>query len=96
MKPSAFGEMNNILSAPSNMKKADCAELPVFSNGNVIISCWESSFWDRIRFLFFGEMWLVVRAAKTQYPCYLTTLYPFEGKRKIGFAGNKIGASIRP
>ena len=86
MKPSAFGEVTKVLDCPADMKKEDCAQLPVFSDGEQVISCWVGSFLDRLRFLVYGEMWLNVRSGRTQPPCYLTTEYPFSLPRRIGIS----------
>jgi hypothetical protein len=88
MKPSAFGEVNRVLEAPEDMSKKDCEPLPVFANGSIVVSCWTGSFFDRLRFLFYNEIWLVVRGANTQPPLYLTTDYPFMQPRRIGIAGS--------
>lgn len=78
MRPELFPEHTDILKKPDSMTEEECADLPVYHNGEVIISCWCATFWERVRFLFTGVMWLWVYSPTTQPPVYLGVDRPFE------------------
>ena len=71
MKPTVFKEQNNIYTG------VNCGELPVLKLDDQIISKWELSFFERIKLLFTGAVWLGV-AGKQQPPVYITAKKPFE------------------
>jgi hypothetical protein len=71
MKPIPFKEMNKILTTPLGKPEPDCGDLPTYIGGGQIISCWRLDFWDRIRALIFGRIWLGVMGKKTQAPARL-------------------------
>jgi hypothetical protein len=41
MKPIEFIEQNKTLGKPESMTDEECGSLPVFSDGNQCISCWQ-------------------------------------------------------
>lgn len=71
MKPRPFKEMNKILTAPLGEPDQGIEELPVFRDGQQIISCWKLNPWDRIKALCFGRVWLGVWGKTTQPPVRL-------------------------
>ena len=56
MQPINFKEQTNVLAKD----QPEYLSLPVFisSDKGTIISCWRFSFWERLRVLFFGKLWL--------------------------------------
>ena len=71
MKPIKFKEQTTVLSKPAGMTDEECMPLPVFSDGEQCISCWELSFIERLKVLFFGRVWLGLYSGKTQPPVWL-------------------------
>lgn len=68
MKPTKFKEQNKVLKGfPSKHIK----DLSVFTDGEIIMSCWKMSFIERFKALFFGKVWLQVRSEKTHPPVTL-------------------------
>lgn len=66
MKASIFKAWNKVLTPPKDMTSAECSDLHVWTDGERCISCWKGSFKERIRFLFYGKLWLYVRSGNTQ------------------------------
>lgn len=77
MKPTKFDQQTDELQRPPSMTDEECAPLPVFRDGQVCISCWRGTWWDRLRFLFTGRVWLWVHMGRTQPPVYVGTDCPF-------------------
>ena len=77
MKPSPFGKMNNVLDKPKDM--SNCGRLPIYKDitNNQLFSLWVGSFFDRLRFLISGKLWLIVKGSQ-QPPISMTTKYPWE------------------
>lgn len=71
MKPVHFKESFRVLTAPN------CGDLHVFTNGKDCISKWKPSFWERIKILFGGCVWLGVSSGDTQPPVFVSGHYPF-------------------
>ena len=65
MIPMDFKEKNCMLT------KEDCLPLPVYANGEQIVSCWKMSWKERIKALFYGKVWLSVMGEKTHPPVWL-------------------------
>jgi len=78
LKPINFKGANKNLLKPDSMTNEECITLPVYSDGNQLISCWRGSVFDRIIFLFTGKIWLCIAAKKTHPPVRIGTEYPFE------------------
>jgi len=57
--PIHFKEANNTLYSTTD--DSDVKSLPVFKDGEHIVSCWRIPFWKRFKVLFTGKVWLVVR-----------------------------------
>jgi len=68
-------EANMALTAPG------CGDLPVLRSHDAfgtpqMVSRWRLSFFERIKVLLFGDMWLGVITAESQPPVYLTVDNP--------------------
>jgi len=80
MNPVGFKESNQTLKAPSDMPS--CKDLPVFSNGEMCISCWRLSWKERLIALVWGRAWLLVWG-KTHPPVSINCEFtPFEEQVK--------------
>lgn len=77
MEPITFAEANLLLTRPPTMTEDECSSLPVFTDGMQCICCWKLSFWDRIKILFTGRMWMSVLSGHTQPPVWMGVDYPF-------------------
>lgn len=73
MKPVEFKEKNVVFGEG----QPEYLPLPAFKNHSElgeVITCWELSFWERIRILFLGKIWLnMITFNKPLMPVYLTT-----------------------
>ena len=70
MKPIKFNEQNSSLTKPANWADEKCGKLPVCKTGLDIVSCWKMSWRERFAGLFFGKVWLSIRAGQTHPPIY--------------------------
>jgi hypothetical protein len=77
MEPITFPQMTVELQKPEIMTDDECGPLPVFSDGNVCISCWKPSLRERLSILLFGKVWVWVHSGRTQPPIAL------EGSKEI-------------
>lgn len=72
MKPIVFKEANKTLVRPSTMTPDECSPLPVFSDGQQTISCWNLSLKERLTALLVGRVWMSVKwGGGTQPPIWL-------------------------
>lgn len=72
MKPKYFKEAQVELKKPSDMTDEECGSLWVHrSTDGECISLWTVSFWERVKFLFHGKLWIGIRSGKTQPPIWL-------------------------
>lgn len=72
MKPVHFKEASIELKKPTSMADKECGSLWIHqSENNECISCWSVPFWQRLKFLFHGKLWLGVLSGKTQPPVWL-------------------------
>lgn len=82
MKPSEFSQANGtLLGGPGAVCQGveiGVADLPVYRNGEEVISCWKLSWRDRFRILLNGCLWLRVLAPRTHAPVCLQSEHPFE------------------
>ena len=54
------------------MTDDECGSLFVYrSESGECISCWSVSFWQRLKFLFHGKIWLGILSGSTQPPVWL-------------------------
>lgn len=66
MKPVMFPESNATLGAPRGMTTEQCADLPVYRDGNTCLSCWEPTESERQSLLNGGKVWLWVLSGPSQ------------------------------
>jgi hypothetical protein len=72
MKPIHFKEATITLGKPSSMTSEECGNLPIFqTNDGTNVSCWRAPFWERVKFLFHGKIWLGVLSGATQPPVWV-------------------------
>jgi hypothetical protein len=74
MKPVSFAEQTKVLNANPNQLEIDglaVGGLPVFSDGEQCISCWRLNWWERLKVLLFGRVWLGIHMGATQPPVWL-------------------------
>ena len=79
MKPVDFPESNITLNKPAGMTDEEYAGLPVHKGSDQIISKWKLSFWEKLKVLISGHVWLSVLSQSTQPPVYISTDNPFGG-----------------
>lgn len=75
MKPTLFPQANKVLTPPDQKYSANVSgvsALPIWSDGEQCVSCWELSLWDRLRVLIFGRIWASVLSGHTQPPIALS------------------------
>ena len=77
MKPIDFKESTCNLGRPQGTTAEQCSSLWVLQSNGHNISLWQADWWERIRFLFTGHMWLSVWSGKSQPPVKLTIEEPF-------------------
>lgn len=72
MKPLHFEEAHIELKKPASMTDDECGSLWVHRSENgECISLWTVPFWQRLKFLFHGKLWLGVNSGNTQPPVWL-------------------------
>ena len=72
MKPKHFTEATIEIKKPRSMTDEECGSLWVYqSQNNECISLWTTSFWERVKFLFHGKIWLGVVSGKNQPPVWV-------------------------
>jgi hypothetical protein len=72
MKPKKIKEANVELKKPDSMTDEQCGSLWVCrTESGECISLWTTSFWERLKFLFHGKLWLGVYSGRTQPPVWL-------------------------
>ena len=72
MKPLHFEEAQIELKKPESMTEEQCGSLWVHrTKDGQCISCWTVPFWQRLKFLFHGKIWLGILSGNTQPPVWL-------------------------
>lgn len=72
MRPINFKEANVELKKPSSMTDEECSSLHIHqTQDGQCISLWTVPFFERLKFLFHGKIWLGVCSGKTQPPVWL-------------------------
>lgn len=66
MRPIKFKGWNKTLIGKGRIKP-----LPVYTDGEICLSCWTMNLKERIRAFVFGKIWLQMRSGKTQPPVML-------------------------
>jgi hypothetical protein len=80
MQPVKFPQKNFTYTAPSDMP--DCGDLPCYriaaqaGTPPQAISCWKASFWERVKILFLGRVWLTMLQS-SHPPVELSLTNPF-------------------
>lgn len=77
MKPKKFTESNCVLERPKEMTEDECGRLPIWTDGDMCISCWGVPFIERIKILLRGQVWLGVKSGNTMPPVFVVGNYPF-------------------
>ena len=70
MSPIEHRFANVTLNAPTG-KEDEVLPLPVYTDGEQCISCWQMSWRERLSALFFGRVWISVLSGRTQPPIWL-------------------------
>lgn len=81
MNPGRFQQVNATLTAPKSLQ--GCGDLPVFTDGEVIISRWTPTWRERIAVALGCPAWLYVFARSTQPPVSLVINRDIFAPRKI-------------
>lgn len=72
MKPINFPFANAVLKPPPDLRDdEDCGDLYIHKGKTELISCWKPTFWERLRLLFGGNVWLGVRSSHSQPAVWL-------------------------
>lgn len=71
MKPSKFKEAHIELKKPASMTDEECGSLWIHKHEGQCISLWKTTFWERLKFLFHGNIWIGVNSGQTQPPIWL-------------------------
>ena len=77
MRAVEFDEQTVILGKPIGMTDEECAPLPVFRDGEQVISCWELNKEDLEEINKTGKIYLSIFSGKTQPPVWLSIENPF-------------------
>ena len=67
MKPSTFFGQTKVLQPPKGREK-DITTLPVYTDGDLCISCWRPTLRERLSVALFGRVWVSVLGGPTQPP----------------------------
>lgn len=70
--PCEFPEQTSVL-RPAPGTEKEVLPLPVFRDGQQVISCWRLSWRERFSALFYGRAWVGVLGGVTQPPVWITT-----------------------
>ena len=73
MKPKKFKEQNKVLIKPDSMTNQECGSLPIYTNGEQCISCWELSDDDIMDIVKYKKIWVGVYSGENQPPIWLDT-----------------------
>jgi hypothetical protein len=76
MTPTNFPESNRTLVKPANLTEEECGSLPIFTDGQICVSCWELSEEEKQKILKTGKIWLMVWSGTTQPPVCITAESP--------------------
>jgi hypothetical protein len=73
MKPHKFPQAFRTLKMPAGHEGHD---LPTWTDGKEVLSCWRAGWRERLIFLFTGRVWLWVMSGATQPPVCVTVEEP--------------------
>ena len=72
MRPISFKHANRTLGPPTKQDYSEnvmgIAPLPVWSDGEQCVSCWQMSWRERLSALLFGRVWIALLSGETQPP----------------------------
>jgi len=68
MKPIKFDKQNSALTRPLSMSSETCGLLPIYRTTIDVISCWKMNWRERFAGLFYGRVWIKIRAGMTHPP----------------------------
>ena len=87
MEPIKFEQVNKTLS-PARYTKKYSSEvegidpLPIYTNSEQCVSCWQMSWRERFSALFFGKVWLQVLSGESHPPVFIRVQRTFFLTRK--------------
>lgn len=79
MRPVSFPEQNVTLKGPEG---SGIGDLPTFTDGKEVISCWRATWRQRLIFLLTGRVWLRIQSGYTQPPVCLQ-VEPVEWRKPL-------------
>ena len=80
MNPLPFPEQTAVLAKDQD----EYEQLPVFASDEEMISCWRFTWWERLRVLFGGKMWLRQMTFGHRLQPQLPQIeHPFDGQSPI-------------
>ena len=87
MEPIKFEQVNKTLPSVSYAKEYSSevegiAPLPIYTNSEQCVSCWQMSWRERFSALFFGRVWLQVLSGESQPPVCIRAQRTFFLTRK--------------
>ena len=87
MEPIKFEQVNKTLSSASYAKEYSSEvegidPLPIYTNSEQCVSCWQMSWRERFSALFFGKVWLQVLSGESQPPVCIRAQRTFFLTRK--------------
>lgn len=83
MRPVEFKESTKELAPPKAMREGDiCLPLPVFTDGQDVVSCWQFTPEELEEMQRTGKLWLTVLSGQTQPPVAISAFSPFEHAKK--------------
>lgn len=71
MKPIPFKGQTIELQPNPNQLEIDGLEvgtLPIYTDGEQCVSCWKMTFTERLKALWFGNVWIFIHSGRTQPP----------------------------
>lgn len=79
MKPINFKEANRDVEGSSMIHEVE--PMPAYSDGNLNISCWKTTFAERLKILITGKIWLGVKSENLP-PTFIIAEIPFYRKKQ--------------
>ncbi len=76
MIPVSFPEVNKTLGPPVGMTDEECSSLPIFTDGQVCISCWSLTDEEIADVVKKRQLWVWIHSGQTQPPISIETRKP--------------------
>lgn len=76
-RPVGFRESTRVLGKPGDMTDEECDQLPIWSDGQQVVSCWKLSPAEIEEVLHTGVVWIGILSGQTQPPCWIAGANPF-------------------